>query len=304
MRQDRMVEDRGPRVARHGTRERLLKGLPVVERKLELAAVSTAVLEGGDGPPLVLLHGPGEHALKWGRVIPALVRDHRVVAPDLPGHGSSAVRGDPMSAERVLAWLGELLDATCTAPPVLVGQVVGGAVAARLAAGGRPLAHLVLVDALGLAPFQPAPEFGEAVAAFLAEPDELTFGRLWRQCAFDLGRLQAGMGEQWHAYAAYTLERVRRPETRGAVHHLMTQFGFPAIPAEELARIGVPTTLIWGRQDLATALAVAEEASARYGWPLRVVEDSGDDPPFEQPERFLVALRAALAPTRGVTARN
>ncbi len=303
MRQDRMVEDRGPRLAGHGTRERLLKGLPVVERRRELAGVSTAVLEGGDGPPLVLLHGPGEHALKWGRVIPALVRDHRVVAPDLPGHGASAVRGDPLSADRVLAWLGELLDATCTAPPVLVGQVVGGAVAARLAAGGRPLAHLVLVDALGLAPFRPAPEFGEAVAAFLAGPDERTFGRLWRQCAFDLGRLQAGMGEQWHAYAAYTLERIRPPQARAAVHHLMEQFGFPAIPAEELARIGVPTTLIWGRQDQATALAVAEEASARYGWPLRVVEDSGDDPPFEQPERFLEALRAGLAPTRGVGAR-
>lgn len=302
MRQDRMVEDRGPRVGRRSTRERLLKGLPVVERKLELAGVSTAMLEGGDGPPLVLLHGPGEHALKWGRVISGLVQDYRVVAPDLPGHGSSGVRGDPLSADRVLAWLGELLDATCTAPPVLVGQVVGGAVAARLAAGGRRLAHLVLVDSLGLAPFQPAPEFGEAVAAFLAEPDELTFGHLWRRCAFDLGRLQAGMGEQWHAYAAYTLESVRSPEARAAVHHLMGQFGFPAIPAEELARIEVPTTLIWGRQDQATALAVAEEASARYGWPLRIVEDSGDDPPFEQPERFLEALHAALAPNRGVTA--
>lgn len=302
MRQDRMVEDRGQDVGRRSIRERLLQGLPVVERKLELAGVSTVMLEGGGGPPLVLLHGPGEHALKWGRVIPALVRDHRVVAPDLPGHGSSTVRGDPLSADRVLAWLGELLDATCTTPPVLVGQVVGGAVAARLAAGGRPLAHLVLVDSLGLAPFQPTPEFGEAVAAFLAEPDELTFDRLWQRCAFDLGRLQAGMGQQWHAYAAYTLERVRSPEARAAVHQLMEQFGFPAIPAEELARIEVPTTLIWGRQDQATALGVAEEASARYGWPLRVVEDSGDDPPFEQPERFLEALHAALAPSRGVTA--
>jgi hypothetical protein len=40
-------------------REGLLAGLPVTERRLQLADVSTAVLEGGDGPPVVLLHGPG-----------------------------------------------------------------------------------------------------------------------------------------------------------------------------------------------------------------------------------------------------
>ena len=57
------------------TRERLLAGIPVTERRLQLAGVSTAVLEGGDGPPIVLLHGPGEFAAKWMRVIPDLVDD-------------------------------------------------------------------------------------------------------------------------------------------------------------------------------------------------------------------------------------
>jgi pimeloyl-ACP methyl ester carboxylesterase len=59
-----------------------------------------------------------------------------------------------------------------------------------------------------------------------------------------------------------------------------------------LAGIAVPTTLIWGRHDLATSLGVAEAASARYGWPLRVIEDAGDDPVMEQPERFVQALRS------------
>ena len=45
-------------------RERLLTGIPVTERRFRLAGVSTAVLEGGDGPPIVLLHGPGEYAAK------------------------------------------------------------------------------------------------------------------------------------------------------------------------------------------------------------------------------------------------
>ena len=53
--------------------------------------IETAVLEGGEGPPIVLLHGPGEFAAKWLRVIPALVEGHRVIAPDLPAHGASGV---------------------------------------------------------------------------------------------------------------------------------------------------------------------------------------------------------------------
>ena len=56
-------------------REQLLAGLPVTERRLRLAGVSTAVLEGGDGPPVVLLHGPGGNAAHWMRVIPELVGD-------------------------------------------------------------------------------------------------------------------------------------------------------------------------------------------------------------------------------------
>ena len=65
----------------------------------------------------------------------------------------------------------------------------------------------------------------------------------------------------------------------------------PAIAPADLARIGVPTTLIWGRHDRATPLAVAQEAGDRYGWPLRIIENAGDDPPMEQPHAFLAALR-------------
>ena len=97
--------------------ERLLAGLPVTERRLQLAGISTAVLEGGDGPPVVLLHGPGAYAAHWMRVIPGLVATHRVIAPDLPGHGASEVAGGPLDADRVLAWLGELIERTCPTPP-------------------------------------------------------------------------------------------------------------------------------------------------------------------------------------------
>jgi haloacetate dehalogenase len=54
---------------------------------------------GGEGPPLVLLHGfPQTHAM-WHPLAPALARTHRVVALDLRGYGwSSAPRGDDAHA--------------------------------------------------------------------------------------------------------------------------------------------------------------------------------------------------------------
>src|SRR5512134_1411682 len=104
-------------------RDRLLAGIPAKERRLDLAGVSSAVLEGGRGEPVILLHGPGEHALKWSRVIPGLVETHHVIAPDLPGHGASEVTGGPLTRDGVLAWLDALIDRTCVSPPALVGQV-------------------------------------------------------------------------------------------------------------------------------------------------------------------------------------
>lgn len=280
----------------NGLRENLLAALPVTERRLQLAGVSTAVLEGGQGSPVVLLHGPGEHAAKWMRVIPDLVTTHRVVAPDLPGHGSSEVSGAPLDPDRVLAWLGELIELTCSTPAALVGQILGGAIAARFAAEQADrLDRLVLVDAMGLAPFQPSPEFGLALNDFLAQPGEETYDGLWRQCAFDLDLLRDQLGEGWKRLRAYNLDRARTPSLQPVQHSLMEHFGLPEIPPAMLARISIPTSLIWGRHDLATDLGVAEVASARYGWPLFVIERAGDDPPLEQPEAFLQALHAALA---------
>jgi pimeloyl-ACP methyl ester carboxylesterase len=286
------VKEQDSRSTGHDARARLQAGMPVTERRLELAGVSTAVLEGGEGPPLVLLHSPGGFAAKWFRVMPELVTMHRVIAPDLPGHGASEAPSS-FEAEPILAWLDELIERTCPSAPTLAGQVVGGAIAARFTAGqnGR-VARLVLVDTLGLAPFQPAPEFGRALVELLSNPTEDTVDGLWAQCAFDLDSLRDRMGAGWPLLMAYALDRARSPAGQAAMHAIMEQFGFPAIETSELARIKVPTTLVWGRHDLATPLEVAESASARYGWPLHVIEGAGSDPAIEQPEAFIQALRA------------
>jgi pimeloyl-ACP methyl ester carboxylesterase len=276
-------------------RTQLLAGMPVTEHRLELAGVSTAVLQGGTGAPVVLLHGPLGNAAHWMRVIPALASHHRVVVPDLPGHGASTVEV-PLTPETVIAWLDQLIERTCASPPALVGQTLGGAIAARFAsAHGERLRSLVLADTLGLAPFQPAPEFGLALGNYLSRPDSRSHRELWNVCVHDLDGLRQAVGERWSAFESYDIDRAGTPSVTAAVDAVMKIFGLPAIPAEVLRRIKVPTTLIWGRHDLATPLAVAEAASARYGWPLHVIEDANDDPPMERPEAFVDALEGALA---------
>lgn len=288
-------EHGGRSLAAEEARQRLLAAMPVRETRLDLAGVSTAVLEGGDGLPVILLHGPSGYAAHWMGVIPGLVANHRVIAPDLPGHGGSEVMSGTLDARRVSAWVGELIERTCKSPPVLVGQTLGGAIAARFACDqGRRLSGLVLVDSFGLSAFNPAPEFGFALTEFLARPTEDTHRSLWRHCAFDLDGLRQRMADYWEPFETYNVDRARAPSVQAALSALMEQIGSPAISPVDLARIAVPTVMVWGRHDRATPLTVAEAASARFGWPLRVIENSADDPPIERPEALLRILRAVI----------
>jgi len=286
-----------------GARQAVLAGAPVEERRLRPGGIPTAVLEGGDGPPMVLLHGPGEFAAGWLPVLPDLVRTHRVVVPDLPGHGASGAPDGTLDADRVLRWLAELIERTCPSPPILVGRVVGGAVGARFAADHPgALDGLVLVDTLGLTGFDPDPRFALAMHRFLGRPDADSYHRFMEFCAFDLDRVRERLGGRWRPFAAYAVERAGDPGVQAATGALIEHFAATAIPADVLDRIDVPTSLIWGRHDLATPLRVAEQAATRHGWPLHVIDSAGDDPVLDRPEEFLHALRAAVAlPVRGAT---
>ena len=277
-------------------RRALLAGLPVSERRMSRAGIDTAVLEGGDGPPLLLLHGPGAYGASWLRVIPDLAKTHRVIAPDLPGHGTSSFPGGGIDADRILAWLDELIEDTCATPPIVVGQLVGGAIAARFTADNADrLKQLILVVPFGLAPFQPTPAFGAALTGFLTQPSERTHDELWDQCVFDLEGLQRQPEARWELIKAYNLDLAGTGYTAGALQALMDAFGWAAIRDDVLARIATPTSLIWGAHDSIVPLAIGEAASTRYGWPLRVIENAGNEPAFEVPEAFLRALRGELA---------
>ena len=278
----------------HQHRDRLLRGVPVIERRLQAAGIPTAVLEGGDGPPVVLLHGPGESAVNWRWTIPDLVTTHRVIAPDLPAHGSSGAGVQPLDADRAVDWLDALIEATCDQPPTVVGHVLGGAIGARFATR-RPgrLRQLVLVDSLGLGRFRPRAGFALGFVRFLARPRQKSYERFMGQCAHDLDELRRDLGDDWPSFVAYNLAMATSDASSDA-GRLFRTAGLPRIPGDELERIEVPTTLIWGRDDRANRVGVAERASARYGWPLHVIERAADDPARDRPEAFVAALRSTL----------
>lgn len=88
----------------------------------------------GEGPVLVLLHGTGSATHSWRDLLPLLAENFTVVAPDLPGHGFTAMpppaglslRG---MAVRVAALLAELK----IEPAVVVGHSAGAAIAIQMA---------------------------------------------------------------------------------------------------------------------------------------------------------------------------
>ncbi len=62
----------------------MLAGVPVSSRMLEIDGVATSVLEGGDGPPRVLLDGGIEcGGVMWAPVLSRLTKRRRVVVPDV-----------------------------------------------------------------------------------------------------------------------------------------------------------------------------------------------------------------------------
>jgi pimeloyl-ACP methyl ester carboxylesterase len=275
--------------------KRLLKDLPVTERRLDLAGVSTSLLEGGEGPSLVLLHGQGGFAAMWSRVIPHLTGSHRVVAPDLPGLGHSEVRTGTLDPPAMVAWLGELIEQTCAEPPILVGHSLGGSFAAHFAIEhGDQLRGIVLVDSGSLGPFRPAPGALAALVRYIRRPSPVTYERFSRQVFFDLERVRAEGGERWEALEAYHIDRTTQPSVRAANRQLLRRIGVRRIRPDQLRKIDVPVALIWGKNDRVMRFRIAEEASARFGWPLYPIDDCGHVSSVERPDAFLDALQAAI----------
>ena len=254
----------GPRAA-DDTRERLLAGMPVAERRIELAGISTAVLEGGEGPPVVLLHEPGAFGAQWMRVIPRPREDPSSGRPR-PAR-SRRLRGDRGRARRRaspgVARGVDRAHVQLAARPR--GALAAAPIAARFALEhGERLAALVLVDSFGLGKFRPAPGFALALFRYVARPTARTYDGLMQRCTADFAGVRAGMGERWEPFEDYTLDRARCAEREGGAPRTHAGAG----GADDSAG-GARADRRSDDPDLGTSgpvmrLRVAEAASERY----------------------------------------
>lgn len=87
---------------------------------------------GGDGTPLVLLHGAGRSLADWDASAAVLTAGHRVLAVDLPGHGRSP-GVSPWAIPAVVRHIADALDAHDVPDAVVVGHSLGGLVAVECA---------------------------------------------------------------------------------------------------------------------------------------------------------------------------
>ena len=121
------------------------KGRELPHSLVEVSGVPTYVVDAGDGPPVLLVHGYGDTADGWRRVVPGLLPGHRVVALDVPPFGRS---GDPR-ANPLIDFFDEFFPALFEelelGPATVLGHSLGGAIALRLA-----IARPDLVERLGL----------------------------------------------------------------------------------------------------------------------------------------------------------
>lgn len=125
-------------------------GLAAERHRLDAGGLRLSYLDwGGDGQPVLLLHGITSSAHHWWRVAPRLAEQgYRVLALDMPGHGWSDETEDHR-VDSVAAIVGQALRLPVLAGAALIGHSWGGAVALAIASGahGGPLPERVaLVD--------------------------------------------------------------------------------------------------------------------------------------------------------------
>src|SRR5215216_6880957 len=107
----------------------------------------------GDEDPVVLVHGLGGQWQNWLENIPRLAQDRRVVAMDLPGFGLTpeAEDDEDITITRYGRWVNELADRLGLGKVDLVGNSMGGYIAAEVAIQfPERVSRLVLVSAAGI----------------------------------------------------------------------------------------------------------------------------------------------------------
>jgi 2-succinyl-6-hydroxy-2,4-cyclohexadiene-1-carboxylate synthase len=252
--------------------------------------VSLNVLTAGDGPPLLLLHGFTGTARMWSTQVDAWRASHRVIAPDLLGHGGSQAPSDPAAyaLERQAHGLAELLELTAAAPATVVGYSMGARLALVLT-----LEHPGSVACLVLE----SPSAGIADArdrAARREADEHLASQIERDGtdAF-VARWEAMPIFASHADLPADVEAHQRAERRrhtpvGLAASLRGAGQGAMEPLHErLPLIAAPTLVLAGALDQTGRRRAEVVAGGIPDARFEVIADAGHTPHLEAPDEFI-----------------
>jgi pimeloyl-ACP methyl ester carboxylesterase len=261
-------------------------------RSTKLGSDVLSYVDYGDGDPLLVIHGLGGNWTAWLENIPALARDHRVIAVDLPGFGGSAPAGEGISIPGYSRALTRLIEALEIERATVIGNSLGGWVAADLTLRLRErICALVLVDAAGIVPT--SWERRKALSMMEGAAVMAPYAPRFRSAVASRRRLRA-----WAL--RYT---VARPADLAADLVYMAlppapDPGFrPALVASKrswsdawcdmLTEIECPTLIVWGERDSLLPVRHGREYARRIvGSRLHVISEAGHLPMIERPQEF------------------
>lgn len=263
--------------------------------------VGIAYEERGSGPALVLIHGMGASRYFWRKVIPALAREHRVIALDLKGYGRSSKPEDGRysildQARLVRAALAERGVTSAT----VIGHSLGGAVALALAIEeiGKPqrlVERLVLMAAPAYPQSLPPPIAlltyrGVAETVMNLAPSQIIARVKLYGASLDTSYISEA------DIAAYA-EPISSPGGRAALiatARALEPSRYGTLMAR-YRRVEVPTLLVWCRADAIVPLDTGQRlARTLPNARLEIIEGCNHMPPEEKPAETLVRLKAFL----------
>ena len=278
------------------------KPVTLSEHEASCGGARVRYVAGGDGDALILVHGLGGAAENWVELAPKLARRHRVIVPDLPGHGGS-------EPARGATHLGPYADAVLAAAAaegieraVVVGHSLGGVVALRLALARPALVRgLVLCSPAGITSSSRQARIVIAVSAAV-RPGRLVApfrhrlaGRPWyRSVVFGRFFVSDAAALSPRATIGFLDGTARHTDMRGAGRALV--LGDPRL---ELEGVQAPSLVLWGARDTQLPLDDAFEYTRRLRGRLRVIADCGHLAIGERPDACLDAIESfadGLAP--------
>jgi len=272
-------------------------------RRITLHGRSVTYAQLGSGPVLLLIHGMGGTFENWQAVIEPLARHHTVVAPDLPGHGTSAPGGGDYSLGALAAGLRDLLIALGHERATLVGHSLGGGIAMQFAYHFPEITErLVLVSSGGLGP-EVSPVLRAAALpgadlfiAATAGPGRTVGSAIARGLAAVGLRPNTDVAEVLRGYSSLA-EPDRRAAFLATLRSVIGTGGQRVHAGDRLYLAeGTPVLIIWGARDPIIPLRHGENAhKAIPGSHLEVFEGVGHLPQLEAPGRFIAVLERFIA---------